>query len=157
MNCIQHIPAWARPEVTAFRNTGHLDGEDVMHQPIPASQVDQVESQLTEQIDQLIAADESPMDQAQGEIGKVVIKEFGLEATANFCGNTAEGCVSLEATGMMDTVAYGEFSNDAADIVQLLDNGDGTYAAVGAHIDRQAPGNSYIEAKNLPEGFNIFG
>lgn len=156
MSMINHLPNWARPQAEAFKASGHLPGENVKRQAIPPEAMGQVEQQMTAQLDQLIQADESPLDQALGTKGLVKVNEMGLEATANFTGNTREGELALEAGGAMSTAAYAEFSEQAATIVQVMDMG-GQYATVGAHLDRKDPSKSYIEMQNMPDEFNIFG
>lgn len=158
MSVIQNLPAYARPEADTFRATGHLAGDNVKRQNIPASAVAEAEAQLTQQLDQLIQLDESEMDLAKNELGKVKIDQMGMTATAFFEGDTRTGELAMEAqAGAMDTAAFAEFSAQSANIVQVLDLGGGEYATVGAHFDRQTPANSYIEMKNVPDGFNVFG
>lgn len=156
MSCINHVPAYAKAQATSFMNTGSIKGEGVQTIPVPQDQVAQVEEQLTSQLDQLIAMDNVNGIDTNPEVGVVSINQQGVNATAHFQGNTDEGCVSLEATGMMDTAALGQFSAESANVVQVLDLGNGEYATVGAHIDR-AGGKSYIQMHNVPDGFNIFG
>ncbi|MBM3462112.1 MAG: hypothetical protein FJX76_08440 [Armatimonadetes bacterium] len=156
MSTIQYLPAYARPEAEAFKTTGHLSGDNVDRKPIPAGAVREAERQLTEQLDQLIQIDESPLDLARNEPGKVQIEEMGMQATAHFEGDLQNGEMTLEAHGPMETAAYANFTADAANIVQVLDLGNGEYATIGAHFDRKTPGNSFIELKNVPDDFNIF-
>ena len=156
MSCINNVPSWARPAVDAFKSTGHLSGDGVQHQAIPANQVPQVESQLTQRLDQLIAADESPIDQAKNQPGKVTVEQAGIKVNDNFEGNTQKGCLELNASGQITTAAFGEFSDKAAVLVQAPDNGDGTQAAVGVHIDRSASGNSYVEMQGMPTNGFMF-
>jgi hypothetical protein len=157
MSTIQNLPAWARTEAEAFRATGHLSGDKVERKPIPAEAAGEAERQLTEQLDQLIKSDESAIDLAKNQPGKVQIDQMGMQATVHFEGDLKAGEVSLEAHGPMETAAFAEFSEQAANLVQVLDLGEGNYATVGAHFDRQTPANSFIELKNVPEGFNVFG
>lgn len=152
---LDRVPGYARAEVDSFQSTGHLAGDNVVKRPIPADQVKEVESQLTSQLQQLIAADETPLDQARNEPGTVRISEMGLDATAWFIGDTATGAVALEAGGAMTTAAYAEFSPAAANLVQVLEMG-GEHATVAAHIDRQNPAASYLEMKNVPDGMLPF-
>lgn len=153
---LERLPQWARPEVDAFQSTGHLSGDNVVKRPIPASQVKEVESQLTSQLSQLISADETPLDAARNEPGTVKVSQMGLDATAWFVGDTATGAVALEAGGLMTTAAYAEFSPAAANIVQVLDMGGPEKATVAAHIDRQNPDASFLEMKNVPDGMLPF-
>lgn len=157
MSTIQNLPAWARTETDAFRATGHLAGDNVKHQAIPASAVAEAEKQLTEQLDQLVKMDESEIDLAKNQLGKVQIDQMGMQATAYFEGDMKTGEVALEAHGPIETAAFAEFSPQAANVVQVLDLGNGEYATVGAHFDRATPANSFIEMKNVPDGFNVFG
>lgn len=152
MSTIQHVPTWARPDVDNFKATGRLQGQDVKHIPIPPEQVDAVELKLTQQIGQLIQADETPFDQAKGEPGKVKVEQMGLSATAHFEGDTKVGSVAMEASGPINTAAYGEFSAASANLVQIVQLDEGNFATVGAHIDRQNPAESYVELKNVPDG-----
>lgn len=156
MSCINHVPSYARAQSTSFMNTGKLEGEGVQRMPIPKDQVAAVEKELTQQLDQLIAMDNVEGFDQNPEAGVVKMSQMGMEATAHFTGNTSEGCVALEATGPMNTAALGQFDAGNANVVQVLDLGNGEYATVGAHIDR-AGGESYIELHNVPDGFNIFG
>lgn len=153
---IDRLPAWARPDVDSFQSTGHLSGEGVVKRPIPPAMQKEVESQLTSQLQQVIAADETPLDKAPNEPGTVKISEFGMEATAWFLGDTASGAVALEAGGPMTTAAYAEFSPASANIVQILDLGGDQMAAVAAHFDRQNPEASFLELKNVPDGMLSF-
>ncbi len=155
MNCITNLPSYAQSQAQAFKNTGKLEGDDVKHIPIPAEQVDQVELQLTQELAALIAADNTEMDQ-NPEVGKVTISQMGMTANASFEGDTEVGCMAMDVTGPMNTAAHAEFTDNAAQIVQVLDLGGGEYASVGAHLDR-AGGESYIEAHNVPDGFNLLG
>jgi hypothetical protein len=155
MSVINHLPNWARPQAEAFKASGSLPGEGVKRQAIPPEALGQVEQQLTGELDQLIQADESPLDQAQGSVGLVKMNQMGMKATANFTGDTREGELAVEVAGPMVTAAYAEFSAQTATIVQVMDMG-GQYATVGAHLDRQDPSKSYVETQNLPDEFNIF-
>lgn len=143
MSVINSLPTWARTEAEAFRSTGHLSGDNVKQQPIPAEMQAQAEGQLTEQLDQLIKTDESALDQAKGQPGVVKVDQFGMTATANFEGTVKNGSVSLEAqVGPMATAAYLEADDQGTKIVQVLEMGEGNFGTVGAFFDRQNPGNS---------------
>ena len=158
MSVISKLPTWARTEAENFRSTGHLSGDKGVKQPIPAGMQDEVQSQLTGQLDQLIQTDESPLDEAKGQLGTVKVDQFGMKATAHFEGTTQNGSIVLEAeVGPMNTAAYCEGNENSTQIVQVLDMGDNNYGTVGAFFDKQNPANSYIEMKNVPTEFNIFG
>ncbi len=156
-NPIAQIPEYARPAVDAFQATGHLEGDNVIRQPIPPEKVPEVESQLTTQMQQMMAADETPADLAPNQPGVVKISEMGLmEATAWFLGDTRQGAVALDASGLLTTAAYAEFSQTAANLVQVVDTGNEKKATVAAHIDRQNTAASYLELKDVPEGLLSF-
>lgn len=154
---IAHLPEYARPAIDSFQATGHLEGDNVLRQPIPIEKVPEVEAQLTGQLVQLIAADETSADLAPNQPGVVKISEMGLaEASAWFIGDTREGAVALDATGLLTTAAYAEFSPTAATLVQVMDMGGEKKGTVAAHIDRQNPASSYLELKDVPEGMLPF-
>ena len=157
MSVINNLPTWARTEAQGFKDTGHLSGDNVKRQPIPAGMQADAEAQLTGQLDQLIKSDESPLDEAKGQPGVVKVNQMGLDATATFAGDLQNGAISLEASGPITTAAYGEFNAQATSIVQVLEMGEGNYATVAARFDKQNPEASYVELKNVPEEFNIFG
>jgi len=80
---IARLPEYARPAIDSYQATGHLEGENVLRQPIPLDKVPEVEAQLTGQLVQLMAADETPADLAPNQPGVVRISEMGLaEASA---------------------------------------------------------------------------
>lgn len=158
MSTIQNVPSWARPDIDAFRANGHLPGEGVKRQAISAvQQASEVERQVTTQIDQLIAADESEIDLAKDQPGKVQIDQMGLQIKADFEGNSQVGEMSLESHGPIESAALGTFTEAAADLVQVLKSEDGKNGVVAVHIDRNNPANSFIETRDVPDGFNLFG
>jgi len=66
------------------------------------------------------------------------------------------GLIPLLSQRRARVPAYAEFSPAAANIVQILDMGGPEKATVAAHIDRQNPGASFLEMKNVPDGMLTF-
>jgi hypothetical protein len=151
---IQSYNPILRSQVESFKSTGHLSGEG-QRQDIPNEAVPKVKAQLTEQMDQVIFADNTQVDQ-DPEVGKVLqdIPDWGMRVKAEFEGNTSVGQIALDAnvTGM-ETSAYAEFTSSGALIIQSISQG-GEPGFVGVHLD-YAGGQSYMETLNVPDGFSV--
>lgn len=156
MSVISNLPNWASNQAESFRSNGKLSGAGVNRQSIPPEALGQVEQQLVGEMDKLIQADDSPLDQFPNQKGLVKIDMGGLVATVNYTGDTKIGEMAMDASGAMTTAAYAEFTAEKATIVQVMDMG-GQFATIGAHLDRKEPAKSYIETHNMPDGFNLFG
>jgi len=158
MSVINSLPTWARAEAQAFRDTGHLSGDNVKKQPVPPGVQDQVEGQFTQQMDALVKCDETQLDQAKGQPGFVKTDALGMEATAHFEGDlTKNGSATIEADlGPMKTAAFIQVDEQATTLVQVLDFGQDNVGTFAARFDKQNPTESYFEVKNVPDEFNIF-
>jgi hypothetical protein len=151
---LQNYNPILKPHVESFKASGTLAGEG-NRQTIPAEAVPQVKAQLTQQMDQVILADNTTEDQ-NPELGKVTQKQedFGLSVSAEFEGNTSKGRVALdvEAPGIASS-AYAEFTETGALVIQSISNG-GEPGFVGVHLDYNG-GESYAETLNVPDGTSI--
>lgn len=157
MSTIRNIPTWAQSPAEEFRTQGRLSGPNVNRQSIPTEALDEFQSQLFGQIDQIIAMDESPMDLARPEPNKVRIEEPGIQITAHYTGNRDLGEIALESQGELNSGAFGEFTAEKATLVQTMKVAEGQYGTIAAFVDRSEPARSFIETRDLPEGFNFFG
>ena len=156
MSTIQHLPTWARTQAEDFRSHGKLSGAGVQQQQVPAEAVQQMESQLFSQIDQLISLDGTPLDLAPEVPGKVGFKEGGMDVTTHFEGDTKVGNFALESQGEMVTAAFGECSAEKAILIQTMEFSPGQYGTIAAFIDRAEPAKSYVQMKDIPPGMGLF-
>jgi hypothetical protein len=144
------------PHIQAFKAHGSLAGATAERQEIPAEALPEVKAQLTQQMDQVIMADNTPAD-SNPELGKVSQQQpdFGLDVQAEFTGNTSIGEVALDINAPgIESSAYAEFTSDGATIIQSISNG-GEPGFLGVNLDYSG-GTSYIETLNVPDGFTIF-
>jgi len=151
---IQNYNPILKPHVEAFKKNGTL-GDGAQKQDVPRTEIPEMKAQLTQQMDQVIFADNTEHDQ-NPEVGKVRQHDpyLGVEVHAEFEGNTSIGTIALDAqVAGVDSSVYAEFTESGALIIQSASNG-GELGFVGVHLD-YAGGESYVETLNLPDRVNL--
>lgn len=148
MNVASHVPSWAQSHVQSFRDSQTLPGGQKL--PLDAAQARQVDGEMSSKVDEGIKLDESPMDDAKGEIGVIRADLFGTKTEVYFEGDSKQGEVVQTVADNM--AVYGKFSPQGVDLVVAQKDGE-TVTGQAFHIDRAQPENSFAVMQGA--GFNL--
>lgn len=148
------IPSWAQGPIESFRASQTLPG--ATRKEIPAEQVATVDRSIRSNVDEVISADETDLDQCKGQPNKLVMGLFGSVLTADWTGNTTSGTfVETIKDGENENrgaFVYAEFTPGHCSMV-LLSQENGQVTGTARHADLARPERSFELVES--EGFQI--
>ncbi len=146
------IPSWAQGPIESFRASQTLPG--ATRKEIPADQVATVDRSIRTNVDEVISADETDLDQCKGQPNKLVM--FGGAMKAEWTGNTTSGTfvetITDDENENRGAFVYAEFTPSHCSML-LLSQENGQVTGTARHADLARPERSFELVES--EGFEI--